>query len=150
MSHTHVRDLGYQVNRLARLMRTSMSREIADIGLTPQQGAVLLNCGISESLTLSDVAERVGVDRPSMSGIVERLVRDGWLATHPNPTDGRSRLLSLTEQGIAVVPALGAAAARTSALAVAGLSSHDAAALFESIARVADNLDQHSHRGSHS
>jgi MarR family transcriptional regulator for hemolysin len=73
----------------------------------------------------SGVAERLGVDRPTLSGVLARLERDGWLLSEPNPDDGRSRLLLLTPRSESALPELRAASDRVSARALRGLGPED-------------------------
>lgn len=134
-------DLGYLSNRLARLLRMHLSREAAPLGLTATQVAVVLTIGGPERRTMSDLASRIGIDRPTMTGVVERLARDGWLDSAPNPADGRSRLVGLTELGLASLPQLAEASARTTMSASVGLTDQERAALASLLDRAAGNLE---------
>jgi MarR family transcriptional regulator for hemolysin len=134
-------DLGFLSNRLARLLRMHLSREAAPVGLTATQVAVVLTLGGPDRRTMSDLAGRIGIDRPTMTGVVERLVRDGWLDSSPNPADGRSRLVGLTARGLASLPDLAEASARTTQSASIGLSDQERAMLVSLLDRAAKNLE---------
>ena len=135
-------DLGYLTNRLARLLRMHLSREVAPLGLTATQVAVVLTLGGPDRRTMSDLAGRIGIDRPTMTGVVERLTRDGWLDSAPNPADGRSRLVGLTARGLASLPELADASARTTQRASVGLTDRERTVLVSLLNRTADNLDR--------
>ena len=45
------------------------------------------------------LAERLDIERTAMGKMVEFLQRDGLVTIKPSPTDGRSRLIELTEKG---------------------------------------------------
>ena len=134
-------DLGFLSNRLARLLRMHLSREVAPLGLTATQVAVVLTLGGPDRRTMSDLAGRIGIDRPTMSGVVERLARDGWLDSAPNPADGRSRLVGLTARGLASLPELADASARTTQNASVGLTDQERTALVSLLNRAAENLE---------
>lgn len=47
----------------------------------------------------ADLARRAGVSRPTMTRLLDGLVRDGLVARRPDPDDGRARRLELTAAG---------------------------------------------------
>ena len=49
--------------------------------------------------TPGDLARLFDVSRPSMTQLLSRLVRDGFVTLHPAPHDGRVRLVQLTPEG---------------------------------------------------
>jgi DNA-binding MarR family transcriptional regulator len=53
----------------------------------------------AESLTTSALAERLGVSKQGAGQLVVDLVRRGYVASRPDPSDGRARLLELTSRG---------------------------------------------------
>lgn len=57
-----------------------------------------------EGIQVRDLAIRAGVRKQTMAQTVDQLERAGYLERRPNPRDGRSRLVVLTERGRAVQP----------------------------------------------
>ena len=53
--------------------------------------------------TINELARLLGLDKSSVSGLVERAERRGLVARAPSPADGRSVLVSLTDAGRALV-----------------------------------------------
>lgn len=82
------------VGRLARRLR---QRTLG--GLTPSQLSVLATLSRQGRTSLGDLAEKEGVAPASISGIVGRLVDKGLVARLANPTDRRSTLVEMTEEG---------------------------------------------------
>ena len=137
-----VRDVGYQVNRLARLLRRSLSRELEQLGITGPQAVVLLVLAAADRpATMSWVAERLGMDRPTLSGVAARLERDGWIEVRPHQSDARSRVLRLTLLAEEVLPALRRASSRVSAAALGTLEISDRLLFIDLLARVSDALE---------
>lgn len=136
-------DVGYQANRLARLLRRGLSRELEDLGFTGPQAAVLLVLEAAEGrATMGWAAERLGMDRPTFSGIAARLERDCWIELRPHPSDRRSRVLRLRPPAEEVLPALRAASARVSAAALGALDASDQLLFVDLLACVADALER--------
>jgi DNA-binding MarR family transcriptional regulator len=52
-----------------------------------------------QGLTPSECAERAGVTRATITGLLDGLERDGWVRRQPYPTDRRMLSVQLTEKG---------------------------------------------------
>src|ERR1700704_2909580 len=68
-----------------------------------------------EGISISGLAELARVRKQTMAQAVDQLEAMGYLERRTNPSDGRSRLLFLTERGQAVKPVTHATAARVEA-----------------------------------
>lgn len=55
-----------------------------------------------EGSRATDMAERAQITKQSMGYLVEALEKQGYVEQVPDPTDGRARLVRLTERGLAV------------------------------------------------
>ena len=53
--------------------------------------------------TINHLGKLLGLDKSSVSGLVERAERRGLVTRAPSPTDGRSVVVSLTDHGRALV-----------------------------------------------
>lgn len=97
-------NIGYLLNKAARGMKWHLNRKLEHYGLTSSQWAVLKDLqlqarfGTKLETTPAAIAERLGIDRPTMSGIVSRLCRNEWVETETNPEDKRSQLIKLTSK----------------------------------------------------
>ena len=88
--------------RLARHRRTRVVHGEA----TPSRLAALAVLEAAGPLRISDLAARTAIGLPAMSRIAERLSRYGWAARHPDPTDHRACLVSITEAGTELLDAM--------------------------------------------
>jgi len=59
---------------------------------------VLGNIG-AEGVRLTDLAARAAMTKPSMAELVDELEANGYVQRRPDPTDGRAKLISLTDEG---------------------------------------------------
>jgi len=55
--------------------------------------------GVFGPLTPSEIAERTGTPLTTVSDRIRRMVHDGHVERIPNPSDGRSHLVRLTDDG---------------------------------------------------
>ena len=66
----------------------------------------------SDGITVSELADLARVRKQSMAEAVDQLERMGYVERRPNPRDGRSRLVFLSERGESVRPVTHATAER--------------------------------------
>lgn len=91
--------------RLMRLTMRQHSRTLVGEGLTPIQFHLLVFLRDRAEVPTSEAAEAMDLKPNIASGVVQRLVDRGWIARGAAPGDGRVRLLSLTDAGVALVDA---------------------------------------------
>jgi DNA-binding MarR family transcriptional regulator len=104
MLDSHIRRLldAYPVIFLA-CHRRHLRAEEADNAITEHQASILDHLDASRPVTLSKLAEHMGVGRSAMSLTVARLVRKGYIARRrPSKSDARCIGLTLTPAGARV------------------------------------------------
>lgn len=69
-------------------------------GLTVRQVAAVLELSRMGEVDFGDTATRLGVSRPTLSRIVERLVESGLVRRREKPEDRRRLLVSVTPHGV--------------------------------------------------
>jgi DNA-binding MarR family transcriptional regulator len=60
-------------------------------------------CGLTHNFTPAQLAEKSGVTRATMTGLVDTLERDGMVTRRPHPEDRRQLSVELTKKGIAFI-----------------------------------------------
>ncbi len=84
----------------ARRSVAAVSDALAERGIGDHELAVLLHLAAAERpLTLTELAEEMGVAFMTASDAVTRLEREGDVRREANPTDRRSNLIALTREG---------------------------------------------------
>ena len=81
-----------------------MQPHFARFGVSASQWAVLCTLYRAEQqgdagLRLTDLGERLVIRAPSVTGVVDRLVRSGLVARETSSSDLRSKVVSLTPRG---------------------------------------------------
>jgi DNA-binding MarR family transcriptional regulator len=59
------------------------------------------SCGRTHTLTPALLAEKAGVTRATMTGLIDTLERDGMVTREPDPGDRRQFAVELTSKGLA-------------------------------------------------
>ena len=87
------------VRRASRQISRFYDAHLEPTGLRITQFLILATLNEVGNAAVNALAERLDVERTAMGKMLGFLERDGLLKIRPSPTDGRSRLVELTEQG---------------------------------------------------
>lgn len=94
--------LFFRLYQCANMLHKTGSRAIEEEGLTTQQWAVLGALSrpqVDGGMKLGDLARYLMVSRQNLAGVIGRLERAGHLVSAPDPSDRRSRLIQMTDNG---------------------------------------------------
>src|SRR5919206_1272325 len=102
-----VRDacLCLHVQRAARALARRFAEALRPVGLTNGQFSLLMALNRPEPTAMGPVARLLAMDRTTLTAALKPLERLGLVAISTDPSDRRSRLLSLTEKGREVLAA---------------------------------------------
>jgi DNA-binding MarR family transcriptional regulator len=92
-----------QVFRTSHAVGVLLQHAVAGTGVSADEWAVLSVIGVRRSASPSELADILRVPPTSISRHVARLAEAGLVRRGPNPSDGRSALLELTDDGRAKV-----------------------------------------------
>lgn len=103
----HVRDhcLCLHVQRAARSLARRFDETLRPVGLTNGQFSLLMALNRPVPASLGPVAELLAMDRTTLTAALKPLQRRGLVDIAVDPADRRSRLLTLTEEGVALLAA---------------------------------------------
>ncbi|MGH7980209.1 MAG: MarR family winged helix-turn-helix transcriptional regulator [Limisphaerales bacterium] len=99
------RHVGYWLRCLSNLVSNAFAEKLAGRDISVAQWVVLRTLYNQGAVTLNEAAEAVGVDKSSLSRMVERLVQKGLLI-RAEGEDRRSVGLTLTSAAMKLVPQL--------------------------------------------
>ena len=97
-----VRDhcLCLHVQRAARALARIFDEAFRHLNLTNGQFSLLMSLNRPQPATMSSVASLLAMDRTTLTAALKPLERRGLLTIATDPTDRRSRLLTLTPAGL--------------------------------------------------
>lgn len=98
-------NIGYTINYCSRLLKNRLNKELEIEGITASQFAALKDIemnsykdGIEVGVTAVEISERLDMDKPTISGIINRLIDKEYVKKQPHPSDKRSFILKLTKE----------------------------------------------------
>lgn len=96
-----IKNYGLLIDRNYRLIKQSYLKAFRSIGvdITTEQWVVLDNLSRNDGLSQNDLATASFKNAPTLSRILDLMVKKKWLIRRRSETDGRSWLIFLTEEG---------------------------------------------------
>jgi len=129
---------GHLIRRCHQISVALFMKECADYGVTPIQFAVLSALQSFPGEEQAAIAGRVAIDRSTTGNVVLRLEERGLLRRDPDSGDRRVKRLTLTEQGHALLDAIGPAVAGAQDKTVAPLDETERDTLITLLQKIAD------------
>jgi len=99
-------NLGYLVNRMARLVSHMFSRRLKAHGVQLGQWAILEFLYARDGLSQAQLSRLVAIEPPTIVRTIDRMERDGLVRREPHPEDGRAVRIRLLPRAIALRDAL--------------------------------------------
>ncbi|MDF2519630.1 MAG: putative transcriptional regulator [Clostridia bacterium] len=144
-------NLGHLLSKAARMTKCDFSNRLSQYEITPAQWGVLKDISIQEALCISEeekmhiltpaaIADRIHADRPTISGVIDRLVKQQLVNRISNPKDRRSQVILLTDKARTIIPELEALSDLTAQYAVEGFSEDEVKQFEDFLQRVIKNF----------
>jgi len=89
----------FAIRKASRQISRFYDAHLKPTGLRITQFLTLAALNEVGSTAVNALAERLDIERTAMGKMAGFLERDGLIRIRPSPTDGRSRLIELTEKG---------------------------------------------------
>lgn len=120
--------LGQLLGETTRSWRALLDRRLKPLGLSGARWLVLLHTShAGRELTQTELAERLGIGRSSLVGLLDRMTQDGWVERRPHDTDRRRNLVHLSPRAVEAMATVEAEARQVYEQLVAGLDPADIA-----------------------
>jgi MarR family transcriptional regulator, transcriptional regulator for hemolysin len=91
-------NLSWLLSQASHALATEMTARLEAIGIYPR-GYCVLKTALDQSLTQSEIASMIGLDKTTMVVTVDELERAGLAERRPSATDRRARVINVTAAG---------------------------------------------------
>ena len=91
--------LFYLINGSAKRASRFWKAAVSRFAVTGTQAITLIALMERDKQTAAELMERCNLDSATLSGLLDRLERDGFVLREKNASDGRSILVCLTDRG---------------------------------------------------
>jgi MarR family transcriptional regulator, transcriptional regulator for hemolysin len=104
MAESDLEKLGFILNETARLWRTKLDQRLKPLGLSMGKWRTLAHLARGgDKLTQREIAARIGIEEPTLAGILNRLQTDGWIKRKSHAEDRRCKTVHLQRRSAVVL-----------------------------------------------
>ena len=94
-----MQNLSYLINKASKQLKNKLDKALKEVDITAAKFSIIIQIHSSEHpITAAEIADRLGSDRPTISGIINRLEKKGIVLKVENPEDRRSSYLQIHKQ----------------------------------------------------
>lgn len=98
--------LCFKLGSASRKMQKYYNSRLAEHGITIAQSFIILSLLEKDEQNVKDLAERLAIDSSAITGLVDRLEKEGLVERRVDPTDRRAFQIVLTTKGMELAEAL--------------------------------------------
>jgi MarR family transcriptional regulator for hemolysin len=128
------------VRRLSRRLRYRLDARLSPYRLTAVQWGVLAYLTHEDGQSQAWLQQRLAIEGATLTPIVQRLEREGWIRRTCDPVDRRRQLVWLTERSRELLPKLAEEVERYRQESLRGFSDAEADILSALLARMEANV----------
>ncbi|MDP1740119.1 MAG: MarR family winged helix-turn-helix transcriptional regulator [Polaromonas sp.] len=121
--------LSYLLARASHTVYREFHAQVRAAGLGPLEWRLLATLSDGDGLTIGELAREILAQQPTLTKLVQRMEKAGWVQRGADPADARRTLVFETKQGRATVAALLAQAKVHEDALLQGFSERDVTAL---------------------
>lgn len=121
--------LSYLLARASHTVYREFHAQVQAAGLSSLEWRLLATLSDGDGLTIGDLAREILAQQPTLTKLVQRMEKAGWVRRGADPADARRTLVFETPQGQATVAALLAQAKVHEDTLLEGFSERDVTAL---------------------
>ena len=140
MTFQHRKSVTHRLAMAAKAHRARSGTHLARIGLHPGQEGVLKALGDEDGMTMSRLAQVLGVQPPTVTKMVSRMSAQGLLKRVASQSDGRLARVHLTDEGRARIEEIDRIWKRIERESLAGFDDKDRKKLRKLLRAIERNL----------
>lgn len=142
------KDCPYYLLTRVSLAATSVFKKVfAEAGLTelkPAYIGTLMGLWNEDGLKVIELSRRAGLEPSTMTGLIDRMERDGLVMRVPDPEDRRVMKIFLTDAGRTIQDTLASNVDRVLTQVFSGIDDNDISHLKDTLRKVLSNVHEES------
>ncbi|WP_096201726.1 MarR family winged helix-turn-helix transcriptional regulator [Bacillus sp. FJAT-45350] len=136
--------IGYRINNTARLVTNRLNKNFKDNNLpvTHDQWSIMIRLWEEDGLTQNRLATLTKKDSPSISRLINNMVKRELVMRVPHPVDKRTNMIFLTPKGKKLQVGLIEQAQKTIEQISSGINEDELGIFLSVLARIDSNLSE--------
>jgi MarR family transcriptional regulator for hemolysin len=138
---------GQLLHGTARAWRQKLDERLKPMGLSQAKWRTLMHLSLADdALTQAEIAERLGVEEPTVVNLLHRLEQDSWITRRSSPHDRRCKMVLLGRRAQRVIAEINATAAKLRHELLADIASGDLQACIQVLGRIRQRAEKNDSR----
>lgn len=134
--------IGQSLAGTARAWRNKLDQRLRPLGLSQSKWTALVHLAAAENtLTQRELAVLVGIEEPTLAGILHRLQSDGWIERKESATDRRCKTVHLCRNAKPVIEKIYSTARALRHELIADIPTRDLQTCMEVLARIKERAE---------
>jgi DNA-binding MarR family transcriptional regulator len=137
------REAGFLISRISRLSRRILARKMKEYGIdriNPAQGRIMFVLWRNESVPIGELAKKTSLKKSTMTSMLDRLERSGYVTRVRSGKDRRQILIQRTEKDRTLEKAYVQVSQEMEKLVMKGFSEKEVNELEGYLRRILDNV----------
>jgi MarR family transcriptional regulator, transcriptional regulator for hemolysin len=133
----------------ARAWRLKLDERLRPMGLSQAKWRTLMHLSVApEALTQAEIAERLGIEEPSLVTLLQRLENEGWIARKSSRHDRRCKVVLLGRRAQRVISEINATAKKLRHELLEDVSPADLRTCVRVLAQIYDKAEGKNENGA--
>jgi MarR family transcriptional regulator for hemolysin len=133
----------------ARAWRLKLDERLKPMGLSQAKWRTLLHLSLAgDALTQAEVAERLGIEEPSLVTLLHRLENEGWINRRASPHDRRCKMVLLARRAQNVISQISAEAEKLRGELLENISAADLRTCMRVLAQIYEKAERKNGNGA--
>jgi MarR family transcriptional regulator for hemolysin len=134
--------LGPLLHGTARAWRLKLGERLKPMGLSQAKWRTLLHLSLAgDALTQAEIAERLGIEQPSLVTLLHRLENEGWIVRRSSLHDRRCKMVFLGRRAQRVISQINAAAEKLRCELLENVSAADLRTCVRVLTRICEKAE---------
>tara|TARA_R110002072_G_scaffold289831_2_gene457119 strand:- start:62788 stop:63267 length:480 start_codon:yes stop_codon:yes gene_type:complete len=140
MQDDSLQGFGFVIHDIARLLRSRFDRRAQPLGLTRAQWSVLVHLRRQDGIRQADLATLLEMQPISLTRLIDRLVKKGYVERRCDPKDRRANRVYLTREVTPILNRLRDLGKEVREEALSGIPTEDRMHFMETLLRIRANV----------
>lgn len=134
--------VGALLHGTARAWRLKLDERLKPMGLSQAKWRTLLHLSLAgDALTQAEIAERLGIEQPSLVTLLHRLENEGWIIRRSSLDDRRCKMVFLGQRAQRVISQINAAAEKLRHELLENVSASDLRACVRVLTQICEKAE---------
>jgi MarR family transcriptional regulator, transcriptional regulator for hemolysin len=134
--------VGALLHGTARAWRLKLDERLKPMGLSQAKWRTLLHLSLAgDALTQAEIAERLGIEQPSLVTLLQRLENEGWIIRKSSLHDRRCKMVFLGQRAQRVISQINAAAEKLRHELLENVSASDLRTCVRVLTRICEKAE---------